>query len=150
MATPETDTSRLRVTHRFSASRQRVFRAWTEPELLMRWFGETEHNFDVCEIDLRPGGSYKLAGRMGGNLRWSIWGKYLEVKPGEKLVFTWEWEHDPGPWETAGKTLVTVEFREVGKETELTLTHERFATVKARDEHGMGWKGCFDRLEKVV
>ena len=150
MASPASETSQLRVTHRFKASRQRVFRAWTEPELLMRWFGESDGHFDKCEIDLRQGGSYKLEGRMAGDKRWSIWGKYLEVRPGEKLVYTWEWKHDPGPWATAGNTLVTVEFRDVGKETELTLTHERFESAAARDEHNMGWKGCFARLEAVV
>ena len=149
MATSAPETSQLHFTHRFAASRQRVYRAWTEPELLMKWFVESEGRVDKCDVDLRPGGTYRIEGRMREK-PWAIWGKYLEVKPGEKLVFTWAWEHDPGPWEKAGNTLVTVEFRELGKDTELTLTQERFATVKARDEHSMGWKGCFDRLEKVV
>src|SRR5262249_54468577 len=150
MASTASDTS-LRVTHRFQASRQRVFRAWTEPELLMKWFVETDGNIDTCEIDLRPGGQYRLGGSFGGT-RWSIWGEYLEVKPGEKLVYTWIWEHDAGPWVPKGNTRVTVEFRDHdnGKETELVLTHERFESKAARDEHNQGWIGCLDRLAKVV
>lgn len=141
---------RLKVTRTFKASRQRVFRAWTEPELMMRWFVEGDGNMSVCEIDLREGGRYRLEGEMGGK-RWGIWGSYLEVKPPEKLVYTWAWKHDPGVGNTPeGDTTVTVEFRDRGPETELVLTHERFASVVARDEHTQGWTSCFNRLERVL
>ena len=98
----------LKVTRTFKASRQRVFRAWTEPELMMRWFVEGDGNMSVCDIDLREGGQYRLEGEMGGK-RWRIWGSYLEVKPPEKLVYTWAWKHDPGVGKTPeGDTTVTV------------------------------------------
>ncbi|HWZ85237.1 MAG TPA: SRPBCC domain-containing protein [Thermoanaerobaculia bacterium] len=140
---------RLRVTRTFTASRQRVFRAWTEPELMMRWFVEGDMEMSVCEIDLREGGTYRLEGHMGDK-RWSIWGAYKEVRPPERLVYTWTWKHDAGFGEPEGDTLVTVEFRERGKETELVLTHERFTSAQARKEHAGGWKSCLDRFEKVV
>lgn len=140
---------RLKVTRRFRASRQRVFRAWTEPELMMRWFVEGDGDMTVCEIDLRVGGSYRLEGDFGG-WRWRIWGSYLEVKPPERLVYTWSWKHDPGKGTPEGDTTVTVEFHDRGAETELVLTHERFASVAARDEHTQGWNACLSRLEKVV
>ena len=145
----EDTADRLRVTRTFKASRQRVFRAWTEPELMMRWFVEGDMEMSVCEIDLREGGHYRLEGHAGGK-KWSIWGSYLEVRPPERLVYTWVWAHEPGPWAQKGDTRVTVEFRERGAETELVLTHERFADVKARDEHTGGWNACLDRLERVV
>jgi uncharacterized protein YndB with AHSA1/START domain len=150
MAVTQTETpSQLKFTHRFPASRQRVYRAWTEPELLMKWFVESEGRVDKCDIDLRPGGQYRIEGRMGDK-PWSIWGKYLEVKPGEKLVYTWQWEFDPGAPAPGGDTRVTVEFRELGKETEVTLTHEGFDNEPAREGHKKGWLGCFERLEKFV
>ena len=140
----------LKVTRTFKASRQRVFRAWTEPELMMRWFVEGDGNMSVCDIDLREGGRYRLEGEMGGK-RWRIWGSYLEVRPPERLVYTWAWKHDPGVGKSPeGDTTVTVEFLDRGKETELVLTHERFATVIARDEHTQGWTSCFNRLERVL
>ena len=87
-ATTTTETpTQLHFTHRFAASRQRVYRAWTEPELLMKWFVESEGRVDKCDIDLRPGGAYRIEGRMGDK-PWAIWGKYVEVKPAEKLVYT--------------------------------------------------------------
>src|SRR5262245_47133548 len=129
-----TVTDRLKVTRTIRASRQRVFRAWTEPELMMRWFVEGDANMTTCEIDLREGGRYRLEGHVGDN-RWSIWGSYLEVRPPERLVYTWTWKHDKGIGTADGDTTVTVEFHERGNETELVLTHERFASTAARDEH---------------
>jgi uncharacterized protein YndB with AHSA1/START domain len=141
----------LKVTRTFKASRQRVFRAWTEPELMMRWFVEGDGNMSVCEIDLREGGRYRLEGEMGGK-HWRIWGSYLEVRPPEKLVYTWSWKHDPGVGKKpeGDHTTVTVEFRDRGAETELVLTHERFASAESRDEHTQGWQSCFNRLERVL
>ncbi len=139
----------LKVTRTFRASRQRVFRAWTEPELMMRWFVEGDAEMSVCEIDLREGGSYRLEGHVGGK-KWSIWGSYLEVRPPERLVYTWTWHHDPGFGESEGDTVVTVEFRDRGSDTELVLTHERFANAKAREEHSQGWNACLDRLARVL
>ena len=145
----QTATDRLKVTRTIRASRQRVFRAWTEPELMMRWFVEGDGNMSVCEIDLREGGRYRLEGEMGGK-RWRIWGSYLEVRPPERLVYTWTWKHDEGIGTTEGDTTVTVEFHDRGTETELVLTHERFASAGARDEHTQGWNSCLNRLERVL
>ena len=150
MATASSETSsQLHFTHRFAASRQRVYRAWTEPELLMKWFVESEGKVDKCDIDLRKGGKYRIEGHMRGK-PWAIWGEYLEVKPAEKLVYTWQWDFDPEVGASAGDTVVTVEFRDNGKQTELTLKHERFENEIARVGHERGWLGCFERLEKFV
>ena len=116
---------------------------------MMRWFVEGDAEMTVCEIDLREGGKYRLEGRVAGK-KWSIWGSYLEVRPPDRLVYTWTWKHDPGLGESTGDTQVTVEFREVGAETELVLTHERFASVQARDEHTQGWTSCLNRLERLL
>jgi uncharacterized protein YndB with AHSA1/START domain len=116
---------------------------------MMRWFVEGDGNMSVCEIDLREGGRYRLEGEMGGK-RWRIWGSYLEVRPPERLVYTWTWKHDEGIGTTEGDTTVTVEFHDRGTETELVLTHERFASAAARDEHTQGWSSCLNRLERVL
>jgi len=50
----------------------------------------------------------------------------------------------------ARETLVTVEFRDLGKSTQVVLTHELFPTRKARDDHDKGWNGCLDRLAEAV
>ena len=71
-----------------------------------------------------------------------------------ELVFTWAFEKD-GSGDEFGEVeppemLVTVEFRARGKQTELTLTHEKFASVESRDRHNEGWTRCLDSLGKFV
>ena len=75
-----------------------------------------------------------------------VTGTYQEVSPPQRLVFTWKWETEP----QHGETLVTIEFLDRGGKTEVILTHERFPSETARDEHHKGWTGCLDRLGKVV
>jgi uncharacterized protein YndB with AHSA1/START domain len=76
------------------------------------------------------------------------------VKPPERLVFTWEFEKD-GSGDEFGEVeppemLVTVELKARGQQTELTLTHEKFASVESRDRHEDGWKRCLDSLGKFA
>ena len=146
--TPTQDVSKLRVTRRFKASRQRVYRAWTEPELIMKWLADADYNMRVVELDLQVGGRYRYEGEMPGG-SWAIYGEYLEVRPPERLVYTWKWDEMPGH-PGAGDTVVTVDFREQGSETEIVLTHEGFTNETDRREHNRGWIGCFDKLAPLV
>jgi uncharacterized protein YndB with AHSA1/START domain len=146
-ATPP-DVSRVRVTRRIQASRQRVYRAWTDPELMMKWFVEGDYDMRIVALDLRVGGLYRFEGEHGGHT-WVLEGEFLEVRPAERLVYTWKWEADKnlgGP----GDTVVTVDFRDAGRDTELVVTQEGFTNEIAWREHGNGWVGCLDRLEDVV
>ena len=150
MATPQAVQEELKVSRTIRASRQRVFRAWTEPELMMRWFVEADDEMRVCRIDLRKGGRYEFQGTSKGR-PWTVRGEYLEVKPPERLVYTWTWNIDPSKGDATGDdTRVTIDFIERGKETDVVVKHERFATAQARDMHANGWKGCLDRLSKLA
>jgi uncharacterized protein YndB with AHSA1/START domain len=150
MATPQAVQEELKVSRTIRASRQRVFRAWTEPELMMRWFVEADDEMRVCRIDLRKGGRYEFQGTSKGR-PWTVRGEYLEVKPPERLVYTWTWNIDPTKGDATGDdTRVTIDFIDRGKETDVVVTHERFASAQARDMHANGWKGCLDRLSKLA
>ncbi len=141
--TPARPATPLRVTRTFPASRERVFRAWTEPQALTRWLAPSDDfQTTVLELDLRPGGRYRVE-MLQGDRPHRVAGTYVEIRPPEKLVFTWTWDNDPAH---VGETLVTLEFIERGDSTELVLTHDRFADAASRDEHGKGWTGCLDRL----
>jgi uncharacterized protein YndB with AHSA1/START domain len=146
-STRETETApAVRVSRTIRASRQRVFRAWTEPELLMRWFVGPDDPMRIVELDLRPGGRYRLEGTMQSR-PWKVWGTYREVVPNSRLVYTWTWDNDAELGEPLGKdTLVTVEFLERGAETEVIVTHEKLVTERARTEHANGWVECLDRV----
>jgi len=145
-STPGTEIT-LNLRRIFKAPRKKVFRAWTDPEELKKWWGPEGYATPSAEVDLRVGGKYRLGMRKlpDGEIFY-LSGIYREVRPPERLVYTWRWEAQP----EHGETLVTVEFREVGDSTEVVLTHERFPTEKARDDHNRGWSGCLDRLAKLL
>jgi uncharacterized protein YndB with AHSA1/START domain len=143
-SSPETT---LQVKRTFASPREMVFRAWTEPAELARWFAPSDdYSTIVPELDLRVGGKYRLEmHHKKGNVH-KLAGTYREIKPPEKVVFTWKWEQDP----SALETLVTVEFRDLGKSTEITVTHEQFPNAVERDKHNQGWTGCLERLGKIL
>ena len=143
MASVDADTF-LNVTRTFAAPRDKVYAAWTEPEHLKQWWGPEGVTAPVVEIDLRLGGRYRTCMRTPDGDRW-VGGEYTEVTPPERLVFTWQWEDDE-----AADTLVTVEFRDLGDMTEVSLTHERFDSVESRDHHRHGWTSSLDCLEKAL
>lgn len=140
----------LRASRVFAAPRERVFRAFLEPEALKRWFVEPSEGRFTAEpaVDARPGGQYRFAGESGGKA-WCVHGTYREVKPPERLVFTWEWEDHPNPGDS-GRTLVTIDLLERGAETELVLVQEGFPHEASREDHRGGWSGCFDALAQYV
>lgn len=99
----------------------------------------------VAELDLRVGGRFRIEMKHAkGNVHCVV-GTYREVRPPERLVYTWAWEG-----KDMGETLVTVEFLDRGGSTEVRLTHELFPTSEMRDEHAKGWNGCLDHLAGVL
>ncbi len=148
MANPKTSpATTLRVARTFAAPREKVFRAWTDPEELKKWFGPVGYSTLIAEVDLRVGGKYRLGMRKlpGGDIFY-LTGTYREVRTPEKLVYTWFWENEP----ELGETLVTVEFRARGNSTEVVVTHELFPNQKMRDDHDKGWNSCLDRLPQAL
>jgi uncharacterized protein YndB with AHSA1/START domain len=127
------------------APREKVFAAWTEPELLVQWWGPGPVTCPEAHIDLREGGSYRLANREAdGSITW-ISGTFYCVRVPEELAYTWEVSIVAG-----APTLVRVQFLPHAEGTELVLTHERFAVEAVRDMHLQGWNGCIDKLETML
>ena len=131
----------------FAAPREKVFRAWTDPEELKRWWGPEGYATPSAQADLRVGGTYRLGMQKlpAGDIFY-LAGTYREVRPPERLVYTWRWEAEP----ELGESLVTVEFRDLGQSTEVVVTHEFLLAGKVRDDHQRGWTGCLDRLAKAL
>ena len=127
------------------ATRERVFEAWTTPELLKKWWGPGEVTCPEAFVDLRPGGKYRLANlQPDGQTIW-ISGTFEVVNPPEKLVYDWNVEAMG-----VAATRVTVEFKDHPEGTELILTHENFANPEVRDMHLQGWGGCTEKLDKLL
>jgi uncharacterized protein YndB with AHSA1/START domain len=134
---------------RYAVAPELVFRAFTEPALITRWFSpDPQIANEVLDYTLCVGGRYRFGYRFPDGSRTTVAGEFREILPPRRLVFTWTWE-PPDPH--AGlETLVTVELLESGRGTEVVITHEWFPTASARDQHEAGWRATLDRLEEVL
>ncbi len=139
----------IEVRRTFAAPPEKVFQAWTDPGKMTKWFarGVEQNNISKMEADVRAGGEYRVHVDTPEGKKYRLSGTYREVKPPEKLVFTWKWDDQAD----FGETLVTVEFRRLGQSafTEVVLRHERLGE-KYRPDHNKGWIACFDLLEKAL
>ncbi len=151
-STPQTGIS-LKVTKTIKAPRERVFAAWTQPELPHQWWGAHESfSAPIAEVDLKVGGKYRFGMlEPGKDAPYVSYGIYQEVVEPEKLVFTCAFEKMPGDDAdfTPAETLVTVEFIDKDGATEVVITHERFPDEHMRDEHQQGWDGCLEGLDRL-
>ena len=120
-----------------------VYRAWTEPAQMMRWWGPSGAT-SVAETDMRVGGRFRVVFRTDDAEEHEVSGTYQEVVPDERLVFTWAWRSTP-----ERESLVSLRFEGEAGGTLLTLTHERFFDEAARDGHRAGWTKSLGRLEQL-
>ncbi|MGZ3517114.1 MAG: SRPBCC family protein [Vulcanimicrobiaceae bacterium] len=135
---------RLVIRRKLAAPRARVYAAWTKPEQMRNWAGPGDITAPEIESDLRVGGTYRIMMQKPDGERIAVRGVFREVREPKRLSYTWRWEEDSPDHEI--DTLVTVEFRDLGDETELVLTHEQFASEESRDAHEGGWNGALDKL----
>ena len=125
----------------FTATRQRVFRAWIEPEALEHWLRPRGMSMTVSKLEARVGGSFHFDLEDGG----SIVGTYLQIIPPEKLVFTWSGKAIQGR-----ETVVSLDFLDLGPVTEVVLTHEGLSTPESRALAAGGWPSLLDALADVL
>ena len=138
----------LVITRTFEAPRHRVFQAWTEPSQVARWWGPQGFTTTYCDMDIRPGGAFRVCMRSPEGADYWKQGVYREVVEPERLVFTFAWEDAEG--KPGHQTLVTVTFTEQGGKTKLTLHQAVFDTVEARNEHRRGWASCLERFAEYL
>jgi uncharacterized protein YndB with AHSA1/START domain len=139
----------LVITRTFAAPRRLVFKAWTEPEHLVHWWGPRGFTSTVIANDVRPGGAYRLHMRgPEGDDHWSQ-GVYREVMEPERLVLAGAWTDADGK-PTSPETLLTVTFEEHQGMTKLTLHQAVFESVTARDSHRGGWTSSLERLVEYL
>jgi len=162
--TPTTFQERTLVIERvFDAPRELVWKAWTDPEHLMRWWGPKDFTSPAAEIDFRVGGKYLFAMRSPEfNEGESIWstGVYREIVPLERIVCTDSFADADGnvvPATHYGmgadipvEMLVTVTFEDLDGKTRMTLRHEGLPAGEMKDGAGAGWNESFDKLAESL
>lgn len=140
---------RILIVREFDAPRHLVYRAWTTPDLIKRWWGGERGEVTAAEIDLRVGGAWRCVMVLDDGFEATFRGEYREVVPNERIVSTEVYEGAPG-----AQALNTVTFEEREGRTILRVLVEH-ASKEARDAHlvsGMeaGMREGMDLLEGVV
>jgi uncharacterized protein YndB with AHSA1/START domain len=145
-ASPREDIPRLRLTRRYPVAAEKVWRAWTDPQALSRWFGPGDTRGEAqAQIDLRPGGRWHIRFFTEDGQDHDVSGVYREVEPLRKLSFTWAWKSTP-----ERVSLVTIVLREAEGGTELDFMHERFFDRAAAEGHTRGWTAAFAKLDALL
>jgi len=143
----------LVLTRLIAAPRAKLWRAWTEPELLKQWFAPLPYTTPVAELDLRPGGRCLVVMRDPEGRDWPNPGVYLDVVENERLVFT---DAFVSAWEPSAKPFMTaiVTFADENGGTRYTARVLHW-TVADREEHErmgfhQGWGQCADQLAALA
>jgi len=138
----------LTVARVIDAPRALVFKAWTDPDQVARWWGPKGFVTVSHDMDIRPGGTYRVTMRSPQGTDHRKRGVYREIVEPERIVFTFAWEEADG---TLGhETLVTVTFEALGARTRLTLHQSGFESIARRDDHTGGWTSCLERFAEYM
>lgn len=153
-------------TRRFKAPREALFKAWTDPEQMTKWWGP--NGFDsTCDVDVRKGGAYRIVMRSPDGTEYPITGRFLEVEAPQRLVMSANCSEHPDHWhallnsnypERSGKytddILWTIDFEQEDEYTKLTIrtTFKTVADLEAFVKMGMldGWTEMLQRLEAAL
>ena len=140
------------ITREFDAPRELVYRAWTTPELVMRWWSGHQGTMKIAEIDLRVGGAWRFVMvAKEEDYEVAFHGEYREILPNERIVNTEVFEHPSAEGE---ESLITVELAEQDGRTTLTMLCE-YSSREVRDaviDSGMetGMQEQMDLLEEIA
>ena len=145
MAETTTDTREFTIIRELDATREEVFRAWTEPAQAAAWFGPVGCTTPAASVsmDVRPGGQWRATMvRDEDGAEYPIGGVYREVDEPERLVFTWGDQARSGEPE---QSLITVTLTDLGGTTEMTF-HQAGLSEAEHGDVQQGWASCLDRL----
>ena len=141
------------ITRIFDAPRALVFKAWTDPVHVAKWWGPKGFTNPVCEMDVRPGGALRIVMRAPDGAEYPMTGIFREIVPSERLVFTNLAIDQQGKVLLEGLTTVTF-VDHAGRKTKLTVESRAVARVDyaTRMLEGMeeGWTQSIDRLGEHV
>ena len=122
---------------------QRVFDAWTQPELLLQWWGPEGVALLEAVVELEVGGAIELCHSLPDGATLWMRGRFEEVESPHRLVYSWTMGEGP-------EERVTVRFLEEDSGTRVVVEHVRIQSQQARDSHEAGWLGCLSGLERLL
>lgn len=125
----------------FDAPRELVFRVWSSPEHIVRWWGPKGYRLGHCEMEFREGGAWRFAMQPRPDYQHWIHGVYREIRPPERLAFTYINDAD------GQEMLVELDFLAEGQKTRLKFRQAEFMSVLERNAHNGGWTETFDIVD---
>lgn len=150
----------LVITRVFDAPVRLVWRAWSEPEHFMRWWGPEGFTCPVCRMDFRAGGKYLWCMRSPEGRDYWTTGAFKEIVPLKRIVYTDSFSDEKGNIQPASahglsgewkdEMLVTVTFEERAGKTTMILRHADLPEGEVKDMTGVGWNGSFDKLAESL
>ena len=134
----------------FNASPQAVFSAWTDSNGLSSWWEPGGTTVENAQVDVRVGGFYRIQSTAPQrNLTIIISGIYREVSVPNHLVYTWTWQ-EANDTVLVKDSVVTVEFKALNEQTQLSLVHTGFPSLVARDRHLDGWEKMLESFDQYI
>lgn len=134
----------LEIRKAFPVPKEKLYQAWTRPQDLKQWWKPLNSNLEEVSLDVRKNGKIKYVFK-NPDVSFTINGEYLEVKEGEKLVYTWNWEmHDKLSENGTYKLTVVFQDREGG--SSLTVIQESMENEEALFPHQKGWNKTLNDL----
>ena len=124
---------------------QDVWKAWTEPGLILKWIGSDPKGEGLnAQMDVQPGGMYEISFRGSDHVQHTCFGMYTEVKEFQKLIFSWEWKSEPGV-----ESFVAIELT---PDNDYTLMQFEHSHVGDRSMHNylVGWTMTFEKLKQLL
>ncbi|MGH2396829.1 MAG: SRPBCC family protein [bacterium] len=154
------DNKALIITRIFDAPRELVWKAWTEPAQLRRWWGPKGFTSPVCKIDLRVGGQYLFCMRSPDGQDYYNTGNYQKIDPLNEIVYTDSFADEKGNVVPAShyglgadfplELQVTVTFEDYEGKTKMTLKHGGLPAGEMSDQTEAGWNESFDKLAESL
>ena len=147
MSEIDVDTGTVRVERTYAAPVEAVFDAWTNPEVMRRWWkADPEHEVTIA-ADVRVGGDYRLAMQIPGGEDMVVYGTYREVSRPDRLVYSWTWEGTGPNANHESEVAVTFQEDEPGRTT-VVIEHAGLLDDTSRANHARGWNGVLDSFAR--
>jgi uncharacterized protein YndB with AHSA1/START domain len=136
----------VRIERTFNASAEEVFDAWTDPEVLRRWFHcAFDWTTPEVEVDLRVGGTIRAVMRRPDGHEVDAHGTFTLIERPHRLTMIWVFGDEP-----SNEQLLDLSFSQSGSSTTVVLINSRISTDQRRDDQATGWHGCLSELERLL
>jgi uncharacterized protein YndB with AHSA1/START domain len=137
----------LRIERTYRASPERVFDAWTSPEVMRRWIHcESDWSTPVAEVDLRVGGRVRVVMRRPDGREGEMEGEYTAIDRPHRLEMKWTFHDEP-----SNEQRIELTFTETAPgETAVVLLNTRISTKERRASQDEGWRGCLEQLDAML